>query len=845
MMLSSRFGHFENSHPSGSSFVITDHDTPMPWVNVICNGRYGLVISQNGGGFSWFDDAQHNVLTRWEMDLVRDCYGKFLYIADLDAPLDAPDIWSLAPCPCRRPYDEFACEHALGSTVFRTLRSGVRATWTLVVDPKDQVEVWCVEITNTTRKARSLRIASFFEWTCGVAPDVKREFHRLFFDVSFDESANRRAIVSTKNMWDIRPKTEREHWNVPWPYVAAHSVAGAQFDRPLAVADKATFLGKYGSTAAPKAMSVRDIAGLRQAGFGRFGDAAAALGGDLSLAPGATVRLHFVVTIGSDRKSCLAMVDKYTDEKVAWDTPRRAHEFWKNLVGATSVKSDRADFDLLNNYWLPYQALSGRMWGRTGYYQQSGAFGFRDQLQDSQVWLPLDPAGTKRQIMLHAARQFKDGSVYHWWHALADFGNHTACSDDYLWLPFLVGNYIRETGDDSILKETAPFVDDEQAKATILDHCTRSIERTFKRTSARGLPFIGSCDWNDGLSAMGIDEKGESVWLGMFLCEVLQTFAKVVERNGDSGAATRYRAKRDEYTRAINEHAWDGAWYKYGTKDSGEWIGSSQSPEGKIHLNAQTWSILTGIAPEDRAASAWESVKKNLLSPYGPLLLFPAYTIPDPTIGYVTRYSPGSRENGGVYMHAATWALAAACKRRDVESVARIWKSISPPTRGQNADSYFAEPYVTPGNVDGPLSDKPGRAGWTWYTGSAAWLNRVSLEWILGIRPAFTKSGEAGLLIDPVVPTEFGAVDAVRTWRGKKIRVRFDSRAFESGKSATVRMGSASGRVIPGGILTESDVKSLGQGEFLDVYVSWSGVADSSGGATEAKPAMTPSEAKA
>lgn len=845
MMLPSRFGHFDNTHASGSSFVITDSDTPMPWVNVICNGRYGLTISQNGGGFSWYDDAQHNVLTRWEMDLVRDCYGKFLYIADLDAPLDAPDIWSLAPAPCRRPYDEYSCTHALGSTTFKTLRSGIRASWTLTVAPRDPVEVWCVELTNTTRKARSLRVASFFEWTCGVAPDVKREFHRLFFDVTFNESASRRAIVATKNMWDIRPKTEREHWNQPWPYVAAHSVGGAQFDRPLAVADKATFLGKYGSTATPKAMIGRDIAGLRQAGFGRFGDASAALGGDLTIAPGATVRLHFVITIGTDQKTCLAHVDKYSDEKTAWETPAKAGEFWKKLLSPTSVKTERADFDLLNNHWLPYQALSGRMWGRTGYYQQSGAFGFRDQLQDSQVWLPLDPAGTKRQIMLHAERQFKDGSVYHWWHALADFGNHTACSDDYLWLPFLVGNYIRETGDDSILKLTAPFVDQPDAKATILDHCQRSIERTFKRTSDRGLPFIGSCDWNDGLSAMGIDEKGESVWLGMFLCEVLQNFATVVERSGDADAAKRYRSKRDEYVKAINAHAWDGQWYKYGTKDSGEWIGSSQSPEGKIHLNAQTWSILTGIAPEDRAAAAWESVKKNLLSPYGPLLLSPAYTIPDPTIGYVTRYSPGSRENGGVYMHAATWALAAACKRRDVDSVSRIWKSVSPPTRGQNADSYFAEPYVTPGNVDGPLSDKPGRAGWTWYTGSAAWLNRVSLEWILGIRPTFTATGEAGLLIDPVPPVEFGKVEVVRTWRGKKIRVKFDSSAFDPSKPAQLQISRSSASsyptssAIPGGILTDSLLNNLGLDEVLDVHVTW-GDAVSGGhakpGVAEAKP---------
>lgn len=808
-MLPSRFGRFDNSHPSGSSFVISNHDTPMPWCNVLCNGRYGTIISQNGGGFSWFDDAQHNVLTRWEMDLVRDCYGKFLYIADLDAPLDTPDVWSLAPAPCQRRYDEYACTHALGSTTFATQRSGIKANWTIAVDPVDHVEVWCVELTNTSRKARHLRISSYFEWTCGVAPDVKREFHRLFFDIGFDESATRRAIIATKNMWDIRPKSEREHWNKPWPYVAAHSVAGVNFERPIAIADKQAFLGKYGTTASPRALTERDSAALRQAGFGRFGDASAALGGDLTIEPGASVKLHFVVTIGDDRKKCLANIDRYADAAHAWGAVDRAHAFWKKTLAPTAIKSERADFDILNNHWLPYQAIAGRLWGRTGYYQQSGAFGFRDQLQDSQVWLPLDPAGTRKQILLHAERMFADGSVYHWWHALADFGNHTACSDDYLWLPFLTANYIRETGDDSILKVQCPFVDSPW-KTTLLDHCKRAIARAFKRTSRRGLPHIGSCDWNDGLSAMGIDEKGESVWLAMFLCHVLENFAHVLDRAKDKATAKRYRSKRERYLKAINAHAWDGDWYKYGTKDSGEWIGSVKSAEGKIHLNAQTWSILADVAPAERASSAWESVKKHLLSPYGPLLLAPAYTIPDPTIGYITRYSPGSRENGGVYMHAATWALAAAAKRRDHESVARIWKSIAPATRGQDADSYFAEPYVTPGNVDGPLSDKPGRAGWTWYTGSAAWLNRVSLEWVLGIRPVFDPAGEACLLIDPVPAAEMGQVEATRTWRGKKITVRFDSRGFIPAGRAIVRLVRDGQSIeLPGGLLRARDIKSL------------------------------------
>ncbi len=805
-LLGNRFGHFENT---GRSFRITDWRTPMPWVNVICTGRYGLVISQAGGGFSWFDDAQHNVLTRWEMDLVRDCYGKFLYVADRDSG----DLWSLAPQPCRAEYEQFSCVHTMGSTTFHTRRRGIEATWTLCVAPKDAVEIWAVTLKNTGTDARRLRIASYFEWCCNTAPDVKREFHRLFFNVSHDPA--RQAIVATKNMWDIRPKTEREHWNKPWPYAAAHAVCGT-FERELAIADKEQFLGKYGTTADPAAMRTGNPG---VGGFGRFGDAVASLGGDLTIKPGETVQLHFLLGIGANPAEVTALMDTYRAPGAAANAVTASTEFWRNTLAPTQVESARPDFDLLNNHWLPYQAVSGRLWGRTGYYQQSGAFGFRDQLQDSQVWLPINPANTLKQIMLHAERQFVDGSVYHWWHALADFGNHTACSDDYLWLPYVVASYVRETGDDSILDRTAPFVDDSKG-ATIAEHCRRSIARAFARTSPRGIPFIGSCDWNDGLSAMGIDEKGESVWLAMFLCGILADWSVMLQRRGDGALAKQYQDKRTAYAAAINGHAWDAdSYYKYGTKDNGEWVGASSAPEGKVHLNAQTWSILTDIAPPDRAASAWDAVKRHLITDYGPLLVWPAYTVPDTTIGYITRYSPGSRENGGVYMHAATWALAAACKLRDTQSVSRIWAGVSPASRGQDADRYFAEPYVMPGNVDGPLSDKPGRAGWTWYTGSAAWLNRVCLEWVLGIRPTWE-----GLRIDPCPPKELGEVRITRAYRGVQVHVEFNAAEFlpESKPTLTV-----DGKVFGSAVLDPELVEAARvSGRPLNVRVRWNTTAD-------------------
>ncbi len=803
-MLANAFGHFDDT---GRAFHITDRRTPVPWCNVICNGRFGLVVSHNGGGFSWYDDAQHNVLTRWEMDLVRDASGKFLYIADLDDGR----VWSAAPAPCRSDYDRYECVHAPGTTRFATEYAGIACEWSLGVAPADPCEVWSVVLTNRSDRPRRVRVSSYFEWTCGVAPDSKREFHRLFFTTRHD--AARCAILATKNMWDIPSKSERDHWNQPWPYIAAHALAADALERPIAIGDKAAFLGRYGKSDAPAALA-RD-ASPAVAGFGRFGDACAALGGDIRLAPGQSVRLHYLLAIGANEREVLATLDKLRAPGAAAAALVAGEDSWRRRLAPTAIKTERDDFDLLNNHWLPYQAVSGRLWGRTGYYQQSGAFGFRDQLQDSQVWLPLEPERCLDQIMLHAARQFADGSVHHWWHALANFGNHTACSDDYLWLPSVVASYLRETGDLGALNRHAPFVD-HAAGATLLEHCRRSLARSFARHSARGLPLIGSCDWNDGLSAMGIDGRGESVWLGWFLVQILADWARIYDTLGDAAAAGECAARALRLKADINTHAWDGAHYRYGTRDDGSWVGSESSSEGKVHLNAQTWALLADGAPPERADLLWTSVKERLLSPYGPLLLAPAYTVPDPTIGYITRYSPGSRENGGVYMHAATWALAAACKRRDVESVERIWNSISPPHRsaGDGSRGYWAEPYVMPGNVDGPLSDLPGRAGWTWYTGSAAWLNRVSMEWMLGIRPTWE-----GLAIDPVPAPSLGEVSATRQWRGRAVRVRFNAADFVAGREPVL---TVAGRQVAGNVLTAAVLADAAEvGGAVDVLVAW------------------------
>ncbi|MCK6475677.1 MAG: hypothetical protein L6Q35_02475 [Phycisphaerales bacterium] len=778
---SNQYGHFEDD---GRRYVITNPKTPTPWVNVISNGRYGLVVSHNGGGFSWLDNSQLNVLTRWEMDLVRDRYGRFLYLSDLDDST----VWSLSPAPCFAPSAEHRCEHEAGATTFHTAHHGVRSEWTLAAATEAPVELWLVRVTNTTQRPRRLRIASFMEWCCGVAPDSKREFHRLFFTCEHDAALN--AVIATKNMWDVPARSEREHWNRPWPYVAGHSMGGERLESPIVLCDKQRFLGRYGDTSSPAAMKPGH-AGL-VGPFGRFGDASAALGGDFSLAPGATATFYFLIGIGQTRGELTESLRTFSSVDTVEREIGRAKSSWIDRLSPTKVSTARGDLDLLCNHWLPYQAISGRLWGRTGYYQQSGAFGFRDQLQDSQVWLNLDPQRSRDQILLHARHQFADGSVYHWWHPLTETGLRTKCSDDYLWLAFITCQYLKETGDFSILSVNEPFVD-QAAPATLLDHCERAIARTFSRLSARGIPLIGSCDWNDGLSSMGIEDRGESVWLGWFLCTILSDMERLYDRLGIDSKAAECSARRKTMIQALNTHAWDGAWYRYGTKDDGQWVGSTQSPEGRIHLNAQTWAILSDAAPADRAQQAWNSVKQHLLTDYGPLLLAPAYTVPDPTIGYITRYAPGTRENGGVYMHAATWALAAACQMKDAASAERIWNSVSPPVRGADAEAYFAEPYVVPGNVDGPLSDLPGRAGWTWYTGSAQWLRRVALEWVVGVRPTWD-----GLLVDPCAFASLGKVNLTRRYRGCAVTVRFDAAGFRPGTRPRV---TVDGTEVEGGVV--------------------------------------------
>jgi cellobiose phosphorylase len=362
--------------------------------------------------------------------------------------------------------------------------------------------------------------------------------------------------------------------------------------------------------------------------------------------------------------------------------------------------------------------------------------------------------------LLHARHQFADGSVYHWWHPMSEVGLRNQIADNLLWLPFVTNAYLHEMNDFSLLDVREPFVD-EKRSATLYDHCCRAIDRSLDRFSERGLPLIGAGDWNDGLSAVGLDGKGESTWLAHFLYRILLDFAWIARKKNDDTRAERYLLRASTLKDAINALAWDGEYYFGATKDSGEKIGSNENTEGKVWLNAQTWAVIAGVADADRAHQVMDVVEEKLDYEIGPVLLYPAYKTPDKYVGYLTRYAAGMRENGGVYTHAATWAIIAEAMLGRGDTAYRMYAKLNPIHRGRKPEKYVAEPYVTPGNIEGPDSAFYGRGGWTWYTGSAAWLFKVGIEWILGVRATFE-----GLLLDPCIPRAWDGFRVRRTFRG-------------------------------------------------------------------------------
>lgn len=701
------YGYFRADN---KAFVVTDVLTPRPWANVMSNDRYGLMVSQAGGGMSWYENCQLFRITRWEQDLVQDAYGRFVLLMDLDDR----KVWSTTYQPTRLKADHEECEHGLGYTTFRRELASIRSEQTVFVPLDADCELWCLKLTNLSDRPRRLRVATYLEWHLGDIGQWHREFHRLFMES--------RRHGETLIAWKHPNLAEHRREKMEEPVRAVARWIGAGEVRWIT--DKYSFLGRSGSPSDPAGLF--DVPAPSETV--RWDDPIAAGVVEIELKPGESWEGAFLLGAAKTEEDALDLAHGYTVPRVK-ESLSETQAYWTNRCAAADVATGDTDVDFLANSWLPYQTIAGRLYARCAYYQQGGAYGYRDQLQDSLMLLRSEPGETLKQLGRHAEEMFPDGRVRHWWHPGTDMGPESWHSDTCLWLAYGTLAYLDATGNLAALDQTYGYIPEGEAQSTgtLLDHCLRGIERALERRSARGLPLIGAGDWNDGLSHAGLEGKGESVWLAMFLYDILTRFAPVLRGRGDTVGANRFCQEAENLARSVNHHAWDGEWYQGGTRDDGKPFGSRENEEGQIFLNPQTWAVITGIAPDDRAACALQSVRERLLTPYGALLLQPAYSKVDPYIGYITRYAPGLRENGGVYSHASTWAVWAFAKAGDLKTACAIYKGMLPHLRAQkDPELYAAEPYVMPGNTDGPDSPYAGRAGWTWYTGSSAWMVRIA-----------------------------------------------------------------------------------------------------------------------
>jgi len=749
MKFINKYGYFSDD---GKEFIITNPFTPRPWINVISNGDYSIIISQTGGGFSFRNNAEQNRLTRLYQDLIKDNWGKYFYIRDRKTG----HYFSTSLKPMMKGYDEYQVKMGIGYTKFIRKQDGLEVTTTMFVSSDKPMEYVVINIKNLTNKDRDLDVTSYFEWAPGIAYDNHREYHKLFTNVDFDASLN--AMLVTKCLYGF-PDNKGRYNNDDWPHIGFLTCSKKISSYE---GDKEAFIGMYRDEADARGMEIDELTNSK----GRFGDPCGAIRCPIKVKANKEEEIVFAIGLANKDNEDYAKLIGYTNKTDASIEFKKVKAFWDNLLEKDVVKTNDDRFDFFTNTWSKYQAISCRLWAKAAYYQISGGIGYRDQLQDSLVFLQSNPKLTKKQILLHAEHQFFKGDVYHWWLTIHSWGPRGNCSDDFLWLPFAVINYINETGDYEILKEATRYVDNE-TKESIYIHIKKAIYRSIELTSPRGVPLMGDHDWNDGLSAVGHDLKGESFWVSEFLYYILSRLDEIIDYMGDEEFKKVVQEKKELTKKTFNEFGWDGEYFLQATNDMGDLIGSHTCKEGKVFLNPQIWAVIADITDENRKKKAMKAVDNYLLKDYGALLLYPAYEHPNSEIGYITRYAPGLRENGGVYTHAATWASWAYALMGENEKAYKAYMGINPINRTKDIDVFKSEPYVTPGNSDGPISPFYGKGGWSWYSGSAQWMHNVAITSILGI-----VGDSHGIYIRPCLPKEMDGYSYKRVFNRSKINIK-------------------------------------------------------------------------
>jgi len=747
--------------------------TPQPWINVISNDQFGFHVSAEGAGFTWSVNSRDYQLTSWSNDAVINRSGEALYIADLESGAVMTPFAALS----RRNDIRFEARHGLGYSTFSSMQHEIALEVTQTVCREKPVKLQRLRLRNTGSESRKLRLYAYVEWILGNNPQKTASF------ILSKRDEETGALFATN------------------PYSIDYSGRTAFFAASETVssfsASRREFLGKTGTIEAPFAVT-----------------AAAALSGstDLDGDPAAILAIDIELGADEERGVTFFLGDAPTEEaaralladirKGSFDEAVQANKgFWQEFTGKLQISTPDQGMNNLVNTWLPYQSLGCRIMARTAFYQASGAFGFRDQLQDALAFVLQEPALARRQIVNAASRQFREGDVQHWWLPGTGAGVRTMISDDVVWLAYAIDHYCSVSGDRSVLEEQLPFLEgpallegqhDSFSKpemsedtASVYEHAALALDLAIARKGTNGLPLFLGGDWNDGMNRVGIDGQGTSVWLGWFLAGTLRSFVPYAEERGDRVRAERWRTHLIELKKALESAAWDGGYYRRGTFDDGTPLGSKENLECQIDSIAQSWSVLSGEGDSERAAKAMDAVLAQLVDEEARVirLFTPPFEKSSKDPGYIKAYPPGVRENGGQYTHASTWVVMALAKLKRGDDALRCFQILNPITHSLNkaaAERYRVEPYVVAADVYG---DDPyiGRGGWTWYTGSAGWLYRAAVEGILGIR---LKGGQ--LFVNPSLPSNWDGFAAEIERDGSKYRISVSKASNADGYTLSI-----------------------------------------------------------